>query len=52
VRSIVRGDLLPGQYEVRTGLYNRNDGVRYAAFDAQGQRLPDDAATIGTMEVR
>ena len=52
VRSIEGRDLLPGQYEVRVGLYNRNDGARYAAFDAQGDRRGDDAATIGVMEVR
>jgi hypothetical protein len=52
VRSIEGRDLVPDQYEVRVGLYNRNDGARYAAFDAQGQRLEDDAATIGVMEVR
>jgi hypothetical protein len=52
VRSIEGRDLLPGQYEVRVGLYNRNDGARYEALDAQGQRLEDDAATIGVMEVR
>jgi hypothetical protein len=52
VRSIAGRDLPPGQYEVRVGLYNRNDGARYAAFDPQGQRMGDDAATIGVTEVR
>jgi hypothetical protein len=52
VRSIAPRDLPPGQYEVRVGLYNRNDGARYAAFDERGQRLPDDAVSIGVMEVR
>jgi hypothetical protein len=52
VRSIVKGNLPPGQYEVRVGLYNRNDGARYAAFDAQGNRLSDDAVAIGVMDVR
>jgi hypothetical protein len=52
VRSIGGRDLPPGQYEVRVGFYNRNDGARYAAFDAQGKRLGDNAVTIGTMDVR
>jgi hypothetical protein len=52
VRSIAGRDLPPGQYEVRVGLYNRDDGARYKAFDAQGNRLPDDALAIGTAEVR
>jgi hypothetical protein len=52
VRSIAGRDLPPGQYEVRAGLYNRNTGARYAAFDAQDHRLRDDAVTIGVVEVR
>jgi hypothetical protein len=52
VRSIKTGDLPPGEYDVRVGLYNRHDGARYAAFDARGQRLPDDAVTLGAMTVR
>jgi hypothetical protein len=52
MRSIERLDLPPGQYEVRVGLYNRNNAARYAAFDAQGNRLKDDAVAIGVMEVR
>jgi hypothetical protein len=52
VRSIRERDLPPGRYDVRVGLYNRNSGARYAAFDAQGKRLGDDAVTIGTMDVR
>jgi hypothetical protein len=52
VRAIAEHDLPPGQYEVRVGLYNRNDGARYAAFDAQGNRLSDDAVAIGVMDVR
>ncbi|CAG0928797.1 hypothetical protein TFLX_01069 [Thermoflexales bacterium] len=51
-RSIGRRDLPPGQYEVRVGLYNRSTAARYAAFDAQGNRLKDDAVAIGVMEVR
>ena len=36
----------PARYEVRVGIYNRNDGARYPAFDANGQRLPDDAVPL------
>ena len=46
------GQLPPGHYEVWAGLYNRNDGTRYRAADAQGQRLSDDAVIIGNIEVR
>ena len=44
--------LPPGQYEVRVGLYQRADGARYAAFDAQSRRVRDDAVLIGTAEIR
>ncbi|HTP08228.1 MAG TPA: hypothetical protein VMP08_08265, partial [Anaerolineae bacterium] len=52
VRSIETRDLPPGQYEVRVGLYNRNDGARYTSVDAQGQPAYDGEVTIGTMDVR
>ena len=39
--------LPPGSYTIRTGIYNRETGERLAAFDAAGQRAPDDAVTIG-----
>jgi hypothetical protein len=51
-RSIETRDLPLDQYEVRVGLYNRNDGARYAAVDAQGHQLGDGAVTVGTMDVR
>jgi hypothetical protein len=50
VRSIDLGDLPPGHYEVRVGLYNRNDGARYSAFDQQGDRLLDDAVAVGVLD--
>lgn len=52
VRSIATGNLLPGQYEVRVGVYNRGDGVRYRAVDAQGNRLQDDAVPVGLVDIR
>ncbi len=50
VRRVDSNTLPAGRYEVRVGLYRRGDGVRYPAFDANGQRLPDDAVTIGTFD--
>lgn len=52
VRAIATGDLPSGPYEVRVGLYNRGDGARYPAVEAQGNRLPDDAAPIGVVDIR
>ncbi len=49
VRSL--SGLPAGRYEVRVGVYQRGDGARYAAYDALGRRLPDDAVTIGRLEV-
>ncbi len=52
VRTIEAGSVPPGEYEVRVGLYNRNDNTRYAAVDTQGQRWSDDAVPLGTVTVR
>ena len=39
--------LPPGAYAIRVGIYNRVSGERLTAVDANGQALPDEAATIG-----
>jgi hypothetical protein len=46
VRHLPIADFDPAHDELRVGIYNRNDGRRYPAFDTQGQRLSDDAAPI------
>lgn len=46
VRQLPLTGLHSGPFEIRAGIYNRNDNVRYAAFNAQGQRLPDDAVVL------
>ena len=46
VRTIAIPDFDPAHDTIRTGIYNRYDGVRYVAVDVNGQRLPDDAAPI------
>lgn len=50
VRHISLSGLAAGRYEVRVGLYQRSNGTRYPAFDANGSRLMDDAAPIGTFD--
>jgi hypothetical protein len=42
----------PMRYEVRVGLYNRNDGGRYPAYDPFGVQLPDDAVPIAAAKPR
>ncbi len=37
------------EYQVWVGVYNAADGQRLPAFDAQGQRLPDDRALVLTV---
>lgn len=37
------------EYQVWVGVYNAADGQRLPAFDAQGQRLPDDRVLITTI---
>jgi hypothetical protein len=36
----------PGRYEVRVGIYNRVDGMRYPARSPDGSRFPDDEAPV------
>jgi hypothetical protein len=46
VRRLVVPNFDPAHDELRIGLYNRTDGTRYPAFDAQNERLPDDAVPV------
>lgn len=46
VRHLSIPDFDPARDELRIGLYNRQSGARQPAVDAQGQRLPDEAATL------
>jgi hypothetical protein len=43
--------LARGRFEVSVGLYRLEDGVRLAAFDSAGRRLPDDAIPLLELEV-
>ena len=42
-------DVPRNEYQVWVGVYNAADGQRLPAFDAQGQRLPDDRALVLTV---
>ena len=40
----------PGRYQLRVGLYDGKG--RVAGYDAAGERLPDDALELGSVEIR
>jgi hypothetical protein len=42
----------PGDYQIEAGLYDLATMGRLPATDALGQRLPGDAAPLGTIHVR
>jgi mannosyltransferase len=44
-------DAQPGQYVVKAGVYCWETGERLPVWDGQGQRVPDDAVTLGTISV-
>jgi hypothetical protein len=44
-------DLAPGVYTLTAGLYRADTIERLPAYDAQGQRWPEDAVVLGTIEV-
>jgi hypothetical protein len=46
VRHLPLVDFDPAHDELRVGIYNRYDGVRYVAMDANGRRQPDDALPL------
>jgi len=47
----VRGDALPGEYTIEIGMYDLISGERLAAFDTEGERLPDDRIILTKVEV-
>lgn len=47
----VRGDAPPGEYTIEIGIYDLISGERLAAFDAEGERLPDDTVILTKVEV-
>ena len=47
----VRQDAPPGVYHLVVGMYNLATAERLPAVDERGQRLPDDAVTLGDVEV-
>lgn len=51
VREIDTRGLPPGEYELRVGLYRRGDGSRLEAASPAGQRVPDDAVSVGTFHL-
>lgn len=51
VRSLADLALPAGAYQIFVGLYNRQTGAREPAFDAAGQRWPEDAVPIGTLQL-
>lgn len=38
---VTDGDLIPGEYRITAGFYDRASGARYPAFDASGAPMPD-----------
>jgi 4-amino-4-deoxy-L-arabinose transferase-like glycosyltransferase len=48
----IPADAPPGDYQLEVGLYNLATLARLPASDGAGQPLPDDAALLGTIEVR
>ena len=46
VRHLPLANFDPARDELRVGIYNRYDGGRYVATDANDQRLPDDAVAL------
>jgi hypothetical protein len=49
VRHVDVSGLGTGSYQVKVGLYNRVDSVRYPARDMEGKRFPDDEAPALTI---
>ncbi len=47
----VRGDAPPGEYTIEIGMYDLISGERLAAFDTEGERLPDDRIILTKVEV-
>jgi len=47
----VRGDAPSGEYTIEIGMYDLISGERLAAFDAEGERLPDDRVILTKVEV-
>lgn len=43
--------LVPGEYRIRVGVYNRVTGQRYPAFDPTGAPVPDGAVLATTVVV-
>jgi len=43
-------DVPSDEYQVWAGVYNAADGLRLTAFDAQGQRVPQDKALVLTLK--
>ena len=48
----VRGDAPPGEYTIEIGMYDLISGERLPAFDAEGERLPDDRIPLTRVEVQ
>lgn len=46
------GSVPAGEYRLTVGMYDPETGDRLAAFDATGQRLPDDRIVLDTIEVK
>nr|MCU0509317.1 hypothetical protein [Anaerolineae bacterium] len=51
VRLTVAADAQPGAYQLRAGLYDPASGARVPLRTREGEPLPDDIATLGTIEV-
>ena len=45
-------DLSPGRYTLYVGLYDPATGVRLPTTDAEGNRFPNDAIPVATLEVK
>jgi len=43
--------LPPGEYTIEIGMYDLISGERLAAFDTEGERLPDDRIILTKVEV-
>lgn len=51
IRPVEADGLGPGHYEVRVGLYNRQDGARFPASSIDGDRYANDEIPVGTLIV-
>jgi hypothetical protein len=51
-RTLPVGELEPGVYQLKVGMYLLETGERLPAVDAAGERLPNDAIPLKTLKLR